>query len=131
VFPGEACQLREVRRWLKTFLPECGARDDVITVAHELASNAILHTASGADGKFGIEVTSAPGVICVAVADDGALTGPQPVNDQDSEHGRGLHVVKGLSAHTGVRGGRTAGTSGHRFSGTAPFPEPRGQTAAW
>lgn len=37
---------------LASVLPECPARDDVISVATELASNAILHTASGNRGWF-------------------------------------------------------------------------------
>jgi len=41
VFPGEERQLAVLRRWLATLLPACPARDDVILVATELASNAI------------------------------------------------------------------------------------------
>ncbi len=40
VFEGKKRQLGVMRRWLASVLPECPARDDVISVATELASNA-------------------------------------------------------------------------------------------
>lgn len=56
VFSGEKRQLRLMRRWLAACLPECPARDDVISVATELGSNAIVHTASGRAGWFAVEL---------------------------------------------------------------------------
>jgi hypothetical protein len=105
VFPGHRQELSEVRRWLRSLLPECPARDDVLSVANELASNAIQHTASGRNGSFAVEVTWAGPVVGVAVADGGAPDGPRAIDDPASEHGRGLLVVAGLSARTGVCGG--------------------------
>src|SRR5690348_17204103 len=52
MFSGEERQLGLMRRWLAACLPECPARDDVVSVATELGSNAILHTASGRGGWF-------------------------------------------------------------------------------
>ena len=54
VFLGEERQLGLLRRWLVACLPECPARDDVISVATELGTNAILHTASGRGGWFSV-----------------------------------------------------------------------------
>jgi anti-sigma regulatory factor (Ser/Thr protein kinase) len=104
VLPGEERQLRTLRRWLASLLPECAARDDVIAVATELSSNAIKHTASGQGGCFGVEVTWHESVIRVTVADRGAAQGPQVIQVPMAEHGRGLLVVSGLAARSGVCG---------------------------
>jgi anti-sigma regulatory factor (Ser/Thr protein kinase) len=133
VFPGQQAELRRVRRWLAELLPSGPAREDVVTVAIELAANAVRHTASGHDGFFAVEVTwqRRPVTVRVAVADGGARTvphltpgtdplGPGPLglespgispltadqlgSDQLSEHGRGLRVVRALAERTGVCG---------------------------
>jgi anti-sigma regulatory factor (Ser/Thr protein kinase) len=104
VFPGDEQQLGVLRRWLESLLPDCSARDDVIYVATELGTNAVQHTASGRSGWFVVEITWHRAVVRVAVADGGATAGPRVVRDPDGEHGRGLLVVAGLSARTGVCG---------------------------
>jgi hypothetical protein len=104
VFAGEERQLGHLRRWLASLLPPCEARDDVVSVAVELGSNAITHTASGRGGRFAVEITWSQRFVRVAVADDGALTGPCLIDDPAGEHGRGLLLVRGLSARTGVVG---------------------------
>jgi hypothetical protein len=63
VFPGEDCQLRVLREWLRGLLPACMVRDDVIAVASELRANAICHTASGRGGQFSVEVTRTDSVV--------------------------------------------------------------------
>jgi serine/threonine-protein kinase RsbW len=105
IFPGHQRELSELRRWLKSLLPDCPARDDVLCVANELATNAIQHTASGRDGVFAVEVAWLGPDVRVAVADGGAPDGPRAIDDPASEHGRGLLLVAGLSARTGVCGG--------------------------
>jgi anti-sigma regulatory factor (Ser/Thr protein kinase) len=125
VFPGHRQELSEVRRWLRTLLPECPARDDVISVANELASNAIQHTASGRGGWFAVEVAWLGPVVRVAVADGGAPDGPRTIDDPDGERGRGLLVVAGLSARTGVCGdsrGRLAWADVPLTDASAPMP---------
>jgi hypothetical protein len=106
VFPGEGSQLGVLRRWLKSLLPECPARDDVACVANELATNAVVHTASGHGGWFAVEITWHRAVVRVAVADCGAPGGPRMIDDPAGEHGRGLLVVRSLSVRTGVCGDR-------------------------
>jgi serine/threonine-protein kinase RsbW len=109
-FPGEDSQLGGMRRWLRSLLPDCPARDDVIIVATELSSNAVLHTASGRGGWFTVEIARYEHAVRVAVADSGSPDGPRVIDDPASEHGRGMLVVRGLSATTGVCGdhrGRT------------------------
>ena len=133
VFPGAEAELRRIRSWLAELLPSGPAREDVVTVATELAANAVRHTASGANGFFAVELTwqVRPVTVRVAVADSGARTtphlepgtdplGPGPLgigspgagslsvdqlgSDQLSEHGRGLRVVRALAERTGVCG---------------------------
>ncbi len=133
VFPGQEAELRRVRYWLAELLPSGPAREDVVTVAIELAANAVRHTASADHGFFAVELTwrMRPVTVRVAVADGGARTaphltpgtdplGPGPLglealglgpltadqlsSDQLSEHGRGLRVVRALAARTGACG---------------------------
>ena len=104
VFPGDEQQFTVLRRWLALLLPECPARSDVACVATELGTNSVRHTASGRGGWFAVEITWHRAMVRVAVADGGAPAGPRVIDDPDGEHGRGLLVVAGLSARTGVCG---------------------------
>lgn len=104
VFPGEERQLSVLRRWVASLLPDCPERDDVTSVATEMGSNAVVHTASGRGGWFAVEIIWHRAAVRVAVADCGAPDGPRVIDDPDGEHGRGLRVVEGLSVRTGVCG---------------------------
>jgi len=104
VFPGEERQLGVMRRWLASLLPDCPARDDLLTVATEYGANAVRHTASGRGGWFATEITWHGPVVRVAVADGGAPTGPQVIDDPMGERGRGLVVVRALAVRTGAYG---------------------------
>jgi len=104
VFPGEERQIGMVRRWLASLLPDCPARDDVTVVASEMTSNAVLHTASGQGGWFAVEITCHPLAVRVTVEDGGAPAGPRLIDDPQSNHGRGLQVIQGMSIRTGVDG---------------------------
>lgn len=104
VLRGEERQLRGLRRWVASVLPDCPARDDVISVATELASNALRHTASGRGGWLAVEITRYRAVVRVLVADQGGQGEPRVIDDPDGESGRGLLLVSGLSLRTGVTG---------------------------
>lgn len=104
VFPGEERQLGILRRWLESLLPENSVRDDLTTVATELATNTIRHTASGRGGWFAVEITCHEPVIRVAVADAGGPTEPRVIEDPSADHGRGLLLIRGLSVRTGISG---------------------------
>jgi anti-sigma regulatory factor (Ser/Thr protein kinase) len=105
VFPGDERQLGVLRQWLSSLLPDCPTRDDVLSVATELGSNAIQHTASGQDGGwFAVEITWHEFVVLVAVADCGGAAEPRVIDDPDGDRGRGLLLVQGLSVRTGVTG---------------------------
>src|SRR5712692_5763965 len=104
VFPGEDRQLSVLRRWLQSLLPDCAARGDVASVATELSTNAIRHTASGRGGWFAVEITWHQLAVRVAVADGGSPGEPRVIDDPAGESGRGLLLVRGLSVRTGVSG---------------------------
>lgn len=109
VVPGEQQEVRAVRRWIASLLPDCPSRDDVIIVAAELATNAVKFTTSGRGGPGGwfvIEVTWHAATVRVAVADGGAPEEPHLVEHPDDEHGRGLHIVQALASRFGVSGDR-------------------------
>lgn len=93
-----------LRRWASGLLPACPARDDVVLVANELASNAIRHTASGRDGWFAVEITWCPTLVRVAVADCGGQKEPVVIEDPGGESGRGLFLVQQLSVGMGTSG---------------------------
>ncbi|MDQ2874415.1 MAG: ATP-binding protein [Actinomycetota bacterium] len=104
VFPGEAEQVAVLRRWITSLLPDCLARRDLVLVASELAGNAIRHTASGQGGTFAVRVAWGGDTALVAVDDAGGPAEPRVVDDPLSEGGRGLLVVRELSARMSVSG---------------------------
>jgi hypothetical protein len=110
LFRGEEPELARLRRWLGGLLPDRPARDDLLSVAVELGTNAIQHTASGQGGWFTVEVAWHGPVIRVSVADGGAAAGPRLNEDPMSDSGRGWVIIRALSVRTGVCGdsrGRT------------------------
>src|SRR3984957_3552987 len=71
LFRGQQTELRQLRHWLTALLPDTSARDDLISVAVELGTDAIQHPASGDGGWFTVEVACLGPVIRVAVTDEG------------------------------------------------------------
>ena len=78
----------------------------MISVATELGSNALLHTASGNGSWFAVGITWQEPVVRVGVTDGGSPAEPRVIEDPDGENGRGLFLVQGLSLRTGVAGDR-------------------------
>jgi serine/threonine-protein kinase RsbW len=124
-FPGRPAG--QLRRWLKSLLPEAPARDDVVLVAVELAANAIKHTASGAGGYFTVEISGdeEPGTVRVTVTDGGAVAGPvwSASPDPLDGHGLGLQLVRALTARLGVSGD----SGGRRVWAEVPWPGGEGE----
>src|SRR5260370_27704281 len=85
-FPGEDSQLSLMRQWLRSLLPECPALEDVLTVADEFAANAVCHTCTGLGGWFAVEITWAPELVRVAVADLGGPSVPALRADPEGVH---------------------------------------------
>lgn len=126
IFPGEACKLGLVRRWLASLLADGPAQDEILIVATELATNAIQHTASGGDGYFAVEITARFGTLRIAVADGGSTGEPVLLaSSAADESGRGLLLVRGLSTRLGVCGdhrGRLVWAEVPRFPASAARP---------
>jgi anti-sigma regulatory factor (Ser/Thr protein kinase) len=136
-FPGAEHEVRAVRQWIAGLLPDCPSRDDVVTVAVELATNALKFSASGGGGDsgwFAVELTWHHSVLRVAVADGGGSPdGPALAGDTDGEHGRGLRIVHALSARTGICGdqqGRVVWADVPWAGDSPPGPFTVGQEAA-
>jgi len=105
VFPGQAGQAAQVRRWVRALASRPGgpAPGDLALIAAELFANAVLHTRSGqAGGKVTVAVT-AGGVVHVhdygtAGPCPGLAAGPAAGGDGREDFGRGLQIVAALSA---------------------------------
>jgi len=138
-FPGDDAQIGALRRWLECLLPPCSSRDDLISVAVELGTNAVRHTASGSGGQFVVEVTWWMQMTRVAVYDDGSPNRPRVTEDLLGEDGRGLLMVNALSVRMGVGGnaqGRVVWADiawpGQNMPNQLEFPAmDRARSAAW
>jgi serine/threonine-protein kinase RsbW len=98
-FPGTRDQVREVRRWLTALLPPSPARDEIILIASELATNTVVHTLSGkAGGLFEVDVTWKPPSVRIAVRDGGGSNQPHVIRGAQEEAQRGLHLVAEIAA---------------------------------
>src|SRR5260370_9817750 len=56
IFRGRAPELARLRRWLVRLLPDTPTRDDRVTIAVQLATNAIQHTPRGQGGAFTVQI---------------------------------------------------------------------------
>ena len=95
-YPGTISQPQHVRADLAKIASECPAADDVILLASELATNAILHSRSGhPDRVFTVRATLYPGDYAwVEIIDQG---GAWTADALDNEHGRGLAIVAAVA----------------------------------
>jgi anti-sigma regulatory factor (Ser/Thr protein kinase) len=120
VFPGQECQLGILRRWLRSFLLDCTVLADVLSVATELAANAVRHTRSGQGGSFEVEIIHTQKTVRVTVTDSGAAGAPRVIEDTYGETGRGLLLVSALSLETGF----TGDCSGRQVWAEVPCEDP-------
>lgn len=94
--PGQPETLALARAWVLGLLPAgCPRADDVALVLSELATNAVMHSASGMPGGVvDVRVDVEPDAVAVAVVDQGpALV---PARRPAGEGGYGLHLVTSL-----------------------------------
>ena len=89
-------QARHVRTDLAKVAADCPVRDELVLLASELATNAILHSKSGHPARtFTVRVKLYPGHYAwVEVIDQG---GAWAVDKHDDEHGRGLALVAAIA----------------------------------
>jgi len=94
VFPGRHEQVAHARRFAGRALARCPVTDEATLCVSELATNALLHTGSGKDGKFEVIVQHGESWARVAVCDEGSPMAPAArALDAVSEDGRGLGMV--------------------------------------
>lgn len=91
-YPGTAVSVRRVRTDLSALVEGYPVADDVVLLASELATNAILHSRSGHPNRtFTVRATLYPGDYAwVEVVDQG---GTWAEDEYDDERGRGLGIV--------------------------------------
>jgi anti-sigma regulatory factor (Ser/Thr protein kinase) len=105
--PAESSCVRAARSWARDHCEatwDPGVCDDLVLVASELFSNAVLH----GRGPVQISLVQKSGHIRLQVFDTGPTWGHDTI--PDNEHGRGLVIVDALSRAWGMtaeHGGRT------------------------
>jgi serine/threonine-protein kinase RsbW len=107
-FPGTPEHLCAARRFVRAHLP---CHPDAELVASELATNTVVHTASGQPGgTFGIRIQLRPDDTARMEFDDAGGPADFATPQHDREGGRGLTLVQALTTDWGVHGdaaGRT------------------------
>lgn len=95
-YPGTADQLGQVRADLAKIAGDCPVADELVLLASELATNAVLHSRSGhPDRVFTVRMTLYLGdYVWVEVID---LGGAWTADEHDDEHGRGLAIVAAVA----------------------------------
>src|SRR5258708_1163324 len=95
-FPGGEDQVRQARHWIEDLLPQCDPLADILLLASELCTNAVVHTRSGkAGGRFSVDVEWGQETARVVIGDQGsptalAITAKAQDGIWADEHGRGL-----------------------------------------
>jgi anti-sigma regulatory factor (Ser/Thr protein kinase) len=103
-----------VRHWIEDLLPDCDPLADLLLLASELCTNAIVHTRSGEPGgRFSVDVEWSPASVRAVIGDQGSsrapVAGPRACDtDWRAESGRGLQLVNELADDWGMtsRAGR-------------------------
>jgi anti-sigma regulatory factor (Ser/Thr protein kinase) len=110
-FPGNPCQIARVREFVRLVLGPLPVVDEAVLLASELATNAVIHTASGQGGVFDVAVRRYPSAVRVAIHDAGSHQVPTPrPQDHLTEAGRGLALVSLMAdswGHSEVMDGRS------------------------
>ena len=108
-YRGTIDQAQHVRADLARVAAGCPISDDLLLLASELSTNAILHSRSGhPDRTFTVRVTLYPGDYAWGeVIDQG---GAWATDQLDDEHGRGLAIVAAVAGdgNWGIEGSATS-----------------------
>ena len=105
IFPGERDQVAHARKFVARVLDGNPRADDAALLTSELATNAVLHTASGQGGTFAVAVRQHAKRVRVEVWDAGAATAPVVRSpDRERESGAGLGLVESIAERWGHLG---------------------------
>jgi len=100
-FPGIPESVSAARSWVAGFFPSAAAAADAALMTSELATNAILHSASGLPGgTFTVSVRAGDGSVRVDVIDQGEAPGRTAAPGL----GKGLVIVGQLADESGADG---------------------------
>ncbi len=119
-FPGVPGQVSVARRWLAQMIDGFAAIDEVLLACSELATNAIMHSASGQPGgQFTVRLAIRQDIVRVEVLDQGgawpAMRGAAGYEDGHAEDsgqcGRGLTIVAAITDAWGIAGDRQGRTT--------------------
>lgn len=112
-------QIREARQFFAALLDGCPAADDSILVLSELATNAVVHSASAErSGTFTISVEISEGkYVRIEARDDGGRWNQSAQCDGRSH---GLDIVASLATDYGVSGDPLAGWTAWAVIGWTP-----------
>jgi serine/threonine-protein kinase RsbW len=106
VFGGYPQEIGSVRDFVGLAVYGCPFADDIVLLASELATNAILHTASGVNGTFAVTVHVQDGRVRTEISDLGSDTAPSVrPSGAPQESGAGLRLVEMLANRWGFHGG--------------------------
>jgi anti-sigma regulatory factor (Ser/Thr protein kinase) len=116
-YRGTIDQAQHVRADLAQVAAGCPVSDDLVLLASELSTNAILHSHSGhPDRTFTVRVTLYPGDYAWGeVVDQG---GAWTADEVDDEHGRGLTIVAAVAGegNWGIDGSATCRAAWFRLN---------------
>ncbi|MBG0826136.1 ATP-binding protein [Planomonospora sp. ID91781] len=107
-FAGLPDQIRQARRFVALAAAGRAATEQAVLMTSELATNAVQHTRSGADGFFEVSVYLRGAFLRVEVTDGGSALAPRvrPL-DPEAEQlpgGRGLAIVELCATRWGQSG---------------------------
>jgi serine/threonine-protein kinase RsbW len=106
-FPGQAEETARVRREIAAYLDDCPVTQDLVLIASELATNAILHTRSRGS-IFRVRCQLSSRTARIEVED---LGGPWRQRRNPGDRPHGLDIIQALTGQ-GQWGTQPTGTGG-------------------
>lgn len=107
IFDGSPREIRQVRDFVAQVVDGCPVAEDVVLLSSELATNAVLHTASGVGGTFSVFVYAEDAWVRVEVHDLGSAKAPAVRRrGLPGESGAGLSLIETIARRWGFHGGQ-------------------------